>query len=318
MISRRYLRIKVMQAIYAKQANNTLDIAASEKELDKAIHNCELLTYHFFSIFPELRHYLENKFEELKTKNFPTYEDLHPNTKFVDNLIIKQIEESNAFREKWSSLLVDWSSERDLIAHLFQNISELPEYQSYMTNPERSYKADRDLMLAIIEKVFAENDKLHWCFEEKFVHWSDDYNDALLQVYQTILHWEPANEQVECAPLFKNETEDTDFYKNLFRRTLIKSTDYGKIIDEKLHNWEADRIIETDMILMKMAICELTEFPDIPTKVTINEYIEIAKSYGSDKSGTFINGMIDKIAQDLREDGKLKKSGRGLIDRSIL
>ncbi len=316
MISRRYLRIKVMQAIYAKQANAKEDLVTGEKNLNASIQNCEVLSYHFFSVFPEIKRYLEDKFEECKAKNYPTYEDLHPNTKFADNLVIKQMEESSYFRTKWESLKVDWSMYPELISQLFQKISELPEYQEYMNTPERDYRSDKDLVLLIIEKVFAESELLHWCFEEKFVHWFDDYNDALLQVYQTITFWRESAANVEGIKLFKDPVEDKEFYQNLYRKTILNDGKYHQLIEEKLHNWESERIIETDMILMKMAVCELLEFPNIPTKVTINEYIEIAKVYGSDKSATFINGMIDRIAADLREDGALNKSGRGLLDRS--
>ena len=124
-------------------------------------------------------------------------------------------------------------------------------------------------------------------------------------------------EQVNAGPLFKDEVEDVNFYKKLYRLTLQNDDKYLKIIDENLHNWESERTIETDLILMKMATCELMEFPSIPVKVTINEYIEIAKTYGSEKSGGFINGLIDKIANDLREEGLLNKQGRGLLNQGI-
>ena len=149
------------------------------------------------------------------------------------------------------------------------------------------------------------------------MHWFDDYNDALLQVYQGISFWKASQEQVKMSPLYKDETEDVLFFKNLYKLTIKNDAEYESMIEANLKNWESDRIIETDMILMKMAICELMEFPSIPTKVTINEYIEIARSYGSEKSGLFINGLVDKIARELREEGRLNKQGRGLLDRSL-
>ena len=306
-----------MQALYAHQANTAEDIVSGEKKLDQAIRTCENLSYYFYSLFPEIKRYLENKFAERKDKNFPTEEDLNPNTKFVDNLVIKQIEESTALNKKFEQLKINWSQQPQLIISLFSTIAELPDYVEYMSKPGNNYYTDKELVLEIIEKVFAESELLHWYFEEKFVHWFDDYNDALLQTYQAITFWKSSMEQVNAGPLFKDEVEDVNFYKKLYRLTIQNDDKYLKIIDENLHNWESDRTIETDLILMKMATCELMEFPSIPVKVTINEYIEIAKTYGSERSGGFINGLIDKIANDLREEGLLNKQGRGLLNQGI-
>lgn len=302
-----------MQGLYARGTNPKEPIATGLKKIEKTIQNCNDLSYYFFSIFPEIKDYVQAKFEELKNKNFPTEEDLNPNTRFVDNLVIRQIEENQQLRKKWDSLHVNWSTQVELISQLYTAITELPEYAVCMNAPTPSYKADKELVLAIIEKVLAESELLHWFFEEKNLHWFDDYNDALLIVYQNIVFWKPRQEQTPVAPLYKDEVEDVKFYKDLFTKTINNEEKYYQIIEKNLHNWEAERIIETDMILMKMALCELLEFPNIPVKVSINEYIEIAKTYGSDKSGTFINGLIDKIANDLRKEGNLNKSGRGLI-----
>ena len=311
------MRIKVMQALYAKQANTEEDLLTGEKELEKSIERCEELSFHFYSIFPEIKRYLENKFEERKSKNFPSEGDLNPNMKFVNNLVIAQMENSRQLNRKWDEFKINWAQQKELIIKLYNSITELPEYQLYMQNEENSYKQDKELVLTIIEKVFAESTLLHWYFEEKFVHWFDDYNDALLLVYQSITFWKASMKEVQAAPLYKDAAEDIAFFKNLYRKTISNRREYMGMIEENLKNWESDRIIETDKILMQMAICELLEFPNIPTKVTINEYIEIAKTYGSEKSGIFINGLIDKIANELREEGRLKKTGRGLLDRSI-
>lgn len=306
-----------MQAIYARQANQQEDIIAGEKKLDKSIRQCEVLSYHFYSIFPEIKRYVENKLNDRKNKNFPTERDLHPNTRFIENQLFTQMEESRQLNSAWRQLRIDWSQQKDLIAKLFAQIENMPEYQSYMKLPENNYRSDKDLILAIIEKIFAESELLHWYFEEKFVHWFDDYNDALLQVYQGITFWKSTQEQVVASPLLKDEAEDVAFYRNLYRLTISNGKEYMAKIEANLRNWDTDRIIETDMILMKMAVCELMEFPNIPTKVTINEYIDIAKVYGSDRSGVFINGLVDKIASELRDEGRLNKQGRGLIDRSL-
>lgn len=317
MISRRYLRIKVMQALYARQANPSEEIVLGEKNLDKSIAQCQTLSYCFFSILPEIKRYLENKFEDRKGKIFPTQEDLNPNTRFIDNQVIIQMENSSEFNREWSRLPIDWSQHKELIISLFAQIEAMPEYQAYMAAETTNYKTDKQLVLDIFEKVFAPSEILQWFFEEQSAHWLDDYNDALLQVYQGVVFWKAGTEDVKAAPLFKDKEEDTFFYKKLYRKTIEHDQKCQELIEDKLKNWESDRIIATDMILMKMAVCEMMEFPSIPVKVTINEYIEIAKVYGSEKSGTFINGIVDRIAQELRETGRLNKQGRGLLNESL-
>lgn len=306
-----------MQALYAKQANADEDIASGEKKLDQSIERCQELAYYFYSIFPVIKNYVENKLNDRKNKNYPTPEDLNPNTKFVDNLVIKQIEDNKYLQSRWNELCINWYQQTDMIAKLFTEITELEEYQAYMADDTRTYKADKEIILTIITKIFAESSLLHWFFEEKYVHWFDDYNDALLLVYQNITFWKASQEQTIIPPMLKDVKEDTLFYKNLYRKTITNWADNFKMIESKLQNWESDRIIETDMILMQMALCELTEFPEIPIKVTMNEYIEIAKLYSSNKSANFINGMIDRFAVELKEEGRLNKTGRGLLNQSL-
>lgn len=306
-----------MQALYAKKLNANEEIATGEKKLEKSIQRCQELAYYFYSIFPTIKSYVENKFDDRKNKNFPTAEELNPNTKFIDNLVIRQIEENEFLQREWNELSINWYQQNELIIKLFNEITALEEYQAYMADPNRTYKADKELILTIITKVFAESTLLHWYFEEKYVHWFDDYNDALLLVYQNITFWKASQEQTLIPPMLKDVKEDTIFYKDLYRKTLLNWEENFQMIENNLHNWEVDRIIETDMILMQMALCELTEFSEIPVKVTINEYIEIAKLYSSVKSANFINGMIDRFAAELRESGKLNKTGRGLLNQSL-
>ncbi len=315
MVNRRYLRTKVMQAVFAYNMNEEETIISGEKKLTDSIENCFILSLYFFSIFPELKRYRSNKLEDLKNKNNPSFEDLNPNTKFIDNIIINQIEENVFLNRLWKEHHINWTNQTDFIIQIYQEIIKLDEYNQYMNNVNRSYEEDKKLVLDIIEKVFVESQLIHWYFEEKNVHWFDDYNESLLMVYKNIASFkEIKNNQCKITPLFKDGEEDVAFYKDLFRKTIMKDAEYQEIIEKKLQNWEAERVIGLDMLLMKMAMCELMEFPTIPVKVIINEYIELAKTYSSAKSGFFINGLLDKILIDLKANGSLNKIGRGLID----
>lgn len=315
MVSRRYLRTKVMQGIFAFEANAKEDLNHGEKKLTTSIEGCYTLFCYFFSLFPELKRYRLNKLEDLKGKMFPTFEDINPNTKFVDNIVISQIEDNVTLNLLWNKLHIRWDDQGDFIAQMFHEISKSEEFQYYMNNPNRSYDDDKKIVLTIIESVFAQSELLHWFLEEKNVHWFDDYNEALLMVYKNISNFSQSKENNnKISPLFKDPKEDVEFYKTLFRKVLVNGETYSKLIENKLQNWEMERVMGIDMILMKMAICEFTEFPEIPIKVTINEYIELAKMYSSAKSGLFINGLLDKIVMGLKEEGKLNKVGRGLIN----
>ena len=314
MITRRYLRIKVLQAIYAVEKNQKEEFLVSEKNLEQAILNCQVLTVYFLSLLPEIVRYRTLRFEELKEKVNPNEEDLNPNTKFIDNKVIKQIEVNSHIKNFCTNNHIDWSDRYDFVTQMHHEIANADFFVSYMTSPKRSYKEDKDLVLKILSNTFAESELLHWFLEEKNVHWFDDYNDALLAAYKNVSHFkENQPNNIALIPLFNSEEEIT-FYKELFRKTLLYNNEYQKRIDEKLLRWESERVMEIDTILMKMAMCELTQFPTIPVKVTINEYIELAKLYSSRKSGVFINGILDSIVNDFKNEGVLNKMGRGLIN----
>jgi N utilization substance protein B len=197
---------------------------------------------------------------------------------------------------------------------MYHEIANSDLFAGYIASSAKSYKEDKDFVLELLEKIFAESELLHWFLEEKNVHWFDDYNDALLATYKNIERYkENQSDNLPLIPLFKDDEEVT-FYRELFRKTALYGAEYQKRIEEKLQHWESERVMEIDAILMKMAMCELTQFQTIPIKVSINEYIELAKLYSSRKSGVFINGILDSIVTDLKNEGLLNKMGRGLIN----
>lgn len=313
MISRRYLRTKTMQALYAHSFKPYEAVTAAEADLIRTVKNCYPLFIWLFSIFPELTYYRSNKLEDLKGKHIPTQEDLNPNTKFVDNKVIAQIEQNVTLRKLIPQYRINWSEDTDFIVKLFHAIEELDEYKKYMSTREGTYEEDKKLVLDIIQNIFIEDEHMRWFFGEKDVNWLDDYDEALMMLYMNISDFKQTKgDDCKILTLFKNTREDEHFCRKLFVKTLENDAEYEKLIESKLQNWELERVIGMDMLLMKMAICELTEFPDIPVKVTLNEYIDLAKYYSSDKSKIFVNGILDKIIVDLRDQGKLKKEGRGL------
>ena len=314
MVSRRYLRIKTMQALYAHGIKPYEEIQVAENELIANIKNCYQLFLWFFSILPEIAFYRVKKMEDLKSKHNPTYEDLHPNTKFIDNQIIHQIEDNLTLKKLFPRYHINWSEDTDVIIMLFHAMEEMDCYKKYMSKKDSSYEEDKQLIFNIIEQLFAENEHLRWFFGEKNPHWIDDYEEALAMFYKNIEDFKLSKgDDCKINGLFKNRIDDEEFCRSLFRKTIENDAIYQKMIEEKLQNWEADRVIGMDMLLMKMAICELLNFPTIPVKVTMNEYIDLAKYYSSDKSKVFVNGILDKLIVDFRDQEMLCKTGRGLF-----
>jgi N utilization substance protein B len=302
-----------MQALFAHSFKPYEAVTAAEADLIRTVKNCYPLFIWLFSIFPELTYYRSNKLEDLKGKHIPTQEDLNPNTKFVDNKVIAQIEQNVTLRKLIPQYHINWSEDTDFIVKLFHIIEDMEEYKKYMSTREGTYEEDKKLVLDIIQNIFIEDEHMRWFFGEKDVNWLDDYDEALMMLYMNISDFKQAKgDDCKILTLFKNTREDERFCRRLFVKTLENDAEYEKMIESKLQNWELERVIGMDMLLMKMAICELMEFPDIPVKVTLNEYIDLAKYYSSDKSKIFVNGILDKIIVDLRDQGKLNKEGRGL------
>jgi len=302
-----------MQALYAHSFKPDEAVTAAEADLIRTVKNCYPLFVWLFSIFPELTYYRSNKLEDLKGKHMPTPEDLNPNTKFVDNKVIAQIDQNITLRKLNANYHINWSEDTDFIVKLFHAIEEMEEYKKYMETREGTYEEDKKLVLDIIQNIFFEDEHMRWFFGEKDINWLDDYEEALVMLYMNISDFKQSKgDDCKILTLFKNTREEERFCRTLFVKTLENDAEYENMIESKLHNWELERVIGMDMLLMKMAICELLEFPDIPVKVTLNEYIDLAKYYSSDKSKVFINGILDKIIVDLRDQGRLKKEGRGL------
>lgn len=314
MISRRYLRTKTMQALYAHSMKPFETVAEGESALISSIKDCYSLFLWIFSILPEVTFYRANKLEELKGKHNPTPEDLHPNLKFVENQVIAQIENNVTLKKMFPRHHISWSEDTDFIVKIFHLIEEMDEYKAYMKNQNGNYEEDKKLVLTILQKIFATNEHMRWFLGEKNPHWLDDYEEALAMVYTNICDFKQSKgENCKIAALFKNSYEDEMFCRELFSKTIANDAVYETMIEAKLQNWELDRVMGMDILLMKMALCELTEFPEIPVKVTLNEYIDLSKYYSSEKSKVFINGVLDRIIVELRDQGDLNKTGRGLF-----
>ncbi|MDX9907624.1 MAG: transcription antitermination factor NusB [Bacteroidales bacterium] len=323
MLSRRHLRVKALQALYAFFQSDGQDLVAGEKQLLRSTDKLYELYIWQLSFLVRFADYSLNRIEDAKKKFYPTEEDLNPNTRLVDNKIIAQVDKNRDFRRWHDKLKINWSDEENLFHKLFQELKTHEEYNKLIKLPYKGYQDDKELLNFIIQNYLPDFELLRMFYEDQSIYWSDeDYDISLMMLLKTVRifreHWGPEH---SLPTLFKSEEEDEEdelddrqYMIKLFRYVILRSGETGKMIEEQAENWESERIAVMDMIIMKMALTELMVFPEIPVKVTINEYIEISKSYSSIKSKLFINGILDKLVAKLKEEGKIKKSGRGLLE----
>ncbi|MEI6695026.1 MAG: transcription antitermination factor NusB [Bacteroidota bacterium] len=322
MLNRRYLRTKVMQALYAffQSDDDRMDIA--ERNLIKSIDKLYELYIYQLSLLVELIDFAERRMQENKLKHIPTTDDLHPNLRFIENKFIHQLKNNINFQLHFNQLKINWSEDQDMFRSIYNKIIESKSFLDYMNLEQSSYAADKKIIISILRKFIISDEALQNYFEDKNIYWADDFLTVSMMVLKTIDSFKEEDGEFFTLPqLYKNEDrsnadDDKNFVIDLFRKTILNADKFEKLIADKTTNWEVERIAVVDNILIKMALVELLEFPSIPVKVTLNEYIEISKGYSSDKSKIFINGVLDKLIDDLKANKSISKLGRGLIENN--
>ena len=315
MLNRRHLRIKVLQALYAYYQSNEESFHKTEKDLLDAVEKIYDLYIYLMLSFGELKTIAERRIEDNKKKIRPTEEELNPNMKFVNNTIIQLLEENKDLRIISEARKVNWVGDdvQEMLRKMLLHIRESETFFEFMNNGETGFEEDKQFALALFKTEIANYPLLYDFFEEKSIQWLDDIDLACTMVVKTIKNFSEEGEN-EILSLYKDKDDELSFIKDLLRKTISMDKENEAIIDDLTKNWEFDRIAKMDVILMKMAITEFQIFNNIPTKVTLNEYIEISKFYSTPKSNTFINGILDKAIKQLTEENKIQKVGRGLMN----
>jgi transcription antitermination protein NusB len=308
-----------MQALYAFFQTGENNLPAAEKQLIRNIDRIEELYIWQLSFLLELFTFFRHRADEAKQKLLPTQEDLHPSTRFIDNRLVALLGNNQDFQAQCHRFKINWADEREMFRKLYNDIRAGEAYQSYMQGSKVSFDDDRNILINLIRNHFFPSEMLQSFFEEKNIHWADDFDVAMLMVMKTLKVFNPKQEPSTPLPsLYESEEmedEDKEFARELLRKTIVHSSAYGEIISVKAKNWELERIAMLDIILLKMAIAELLQFPSIPVKVTLNEYIDISKQYSTPKSKMFINGILDKLTLEFKQENKIKKTGRGLLEK---
>jgi len=318
MLSRRHLRIKALQSLYSYFLSNNVDLAIGEKNMIKSTARIyELIMWQIGFIIQIIR-FAEKRIDENKKKFYPTAEDLNPSTKFIDNIFIKKLSENKDFIRKMNAHRINWTDEEEMVRKIYKEIIESIAFKKYMASSVKSFNEDREIIITIFKDHIAYNDALDYFYKEKNIFWVNDLEIANPLVIK-ILNWVKSknNEFTLMPPLYNTDgkedpDEDRKFLVELYHKTILKGDEFEEIIENKAKNWEINRIAIMDIILLKMALTELTQFQSIPVKVTMNEYIELSKYYSTPKSRVFINGILDKLINEMK-DGQIVKRGRGLV-----
>lgn len=314
MLNRRHIRIKVMQTLYAFNGTESDDLKKDEKFLLQSLENMYDLYLTLLSLLVEVRKKAEDHLAKTQKKFLPTLEDKNPNYKFINNRVLALIkDDSNLKNELENRKLNYWYLDFEYVDIIFKAILESSVYKDYMKTKTSDFNEDKTFLTDIFSEIVAPNEKLYDYFEDKKLTWVDDLPIVNTSILKLLKKVKPNVLPSYFTPKLYKDLDDRDFALELFKKTVLNRSKFSEEISKKTTNWDSDRIANIDGVLLQMALCEFQKFPSIPVKVTINEYLEIAKEYSTPKSSIFINGILDNIVKEYSEQGMHPKMGRGLL-----
>ncbi len=318
MLTRRFLRVKAFKVLFSYAYSDNDSLIHAEKELGTSLEKTYDLYHFLFSSIVAVADYAEERIEIGLRKFKPTEAEANPNRKFVNNELIAIIRNNEHLQKYCQQHLLNWRDYPETIRIIYQNLTEHPYYKEYMTSLDESFAEDSRLVEEFFRNEFEDVQKVESMIEETNSYWSDDMGFVLSTIIRTLSNFQPGrNSTAGLVPMF-NAKDDEAYVYELLRQSLLHFKEYANLAYKFVQNWESDRIAYVDMALIVMGVTEAVAFPSIPVKVTINEYVEIAKFYSTRNSHVFVNGVLDKIIQHLLAEGLIKKTGRGLIEETII
>lgn len=306
------MRIKALQTLYAFYQAETKDITGFEKSLLQNVARVNEAYLTVLSLTIEVAKYAEIDAQERASKYIPSEEDLNASTRIASNKLIHLLETFPTFIDDTKKLKIDFVNDQEIVRSIFKDLIATPEYKAYCVEEEHAMAAERDILIFFAKKVLPQSVLFEQMMEDKFINWPIDKDSVMSMLLKTLKEFGESKQKL--APISANWLDDRDFMLDLFKLTIRNNGEYQDYISSKTKNWDPERIAFMDTILMKMAICELLNFKEIPVKVTINEYIDLSKEFSTPKSKVFINGILDKILVDLKAQNKIVKTGRGLVE----
>lgn len=313
MISRRIIRIKVLQILYAFFTSPETSINNTEKELFFSLQKTYDLYHYLMALVIEIEKFAEERIDLGLKKHRPTSADLAPNTRFVKNQLIQQLKTNTSLAKYLEASKLSWINEEELIRKLYTSLIDQDFYKEYMALEKVTYADDRKLVEDIFKYLILDNEEIESILEEQSIYWNDDLDFVVSMILKTFKKFkEFSDDNQALLPMYKDD-EDRQFAKDLYRKVVLNHSDNVILIKQHTVNWDIERIAFIDNLILELALTEFLYFPSIPTKVTMNEYIELSKYYSTEKSRNFINGILDKALKDLKKASKINKAGRGLI-----
>ncbi len=308
MINRILIRTRIVQIVYAWYQNTNKDLRIAEKELLFGLQKSYDLYYYLLLLMVELTKVYNTRIEARRNKYLPTDEDLNPNIRLVENKFIQQLSQNNQFNKYLNKSPMSWSEHEAFVKNLLDEILASDAYAEYSNTSKTNYNADKEFWRKIFKQFIYNNEKLDEILEDESIFWNDDIEIVQTFVMKSIKQFSEENgENQRLLPMFKDD-EDRQFALKLLHDTILNEQKYRQLIEYHTEKWDFDRIAFMDMIIMQIALAEIHTFETIPTSVSLNEYIEIAKSYSTSKSGTFVNGILDAIVADLRKNNIIFKN----------
>lgn len=318
MLNRRILRIKAFKVLYANILAGNSSLAQAETQLDQSCEATRDLYLYMLSVVPALTQIAKDRLEAAKTKLRPTEEDLNPNTKFADNALAKLIAEDVDLNKLLAKKKYSWGQYDLILKKVMTSVASKEYFQKYMESDKVSLAEDCKLFTKIFEEEFVDLEELEMMLEEKSLYWNDDLAYALTWCCRSFKDF-AAGKSWSMLPLYQSDMlegpdveSDNRFVHKLLQSSYAAYEKYAAMVAESVTGWEKERLFSTDVVLIAMGLAEAVAFPEIPVKVTLNEYVEIAKFYGTPKSRSFVNGLLDRLIVKLTEEGKIAKTGKGL------
>ena len=307
MINRILIRIKVLQIVYSYYQNGNNDLKVAENELLFSLKKSYDLYHYFLLLIVDVTNLQRRILDARKNKYMPTEAELNPNIRLVDNRFTAQIAENEALRKYVAEQGLSWDNDGDFIKMVLDMILSSEQYGEYLNNENDSYETDKEFWRIVFKKLICGNEAIDDYLQDKSIYWNDDISIVETFTLKTIKQFEKAaGSKQKLLPMFK-DLEDQSFAIKLFRQSLMKGSEFRERINKHMKNWETERIANMDLIIMQVALAEIMTFPTIPINVTLNEYIDTAKYYSTPKSGTFINGILDSVVNELKKEKLLLK-----------
>ena len=319
MLNRRILRIKAFKVLYSSVLAENMSLAQAEAQLELSCEATRDLYIYMLGIISPLTKIAQDRIEAAKSKFNPTEEERNPNMKFAENALAKLLDEDTDFQKVFRKKKFEWAQYDLFLKKVMTSVSSKDYYAEYMASDKRSLTEDCKLFTRIYEEEFVDSEELEKILEDQSLYWNVDLPYSLTWCCKTLKNL-AKGENWSLIPLYQSEMlsgegveSDKLFVRRLLQAAFSGYEKYSAMVAESVSGWEKERLFSTDVVLIVMGLAEAATFPSIPVKVTMNEYVEISKFYGTPKSRSFVNGLLDKLVQQLVNEGQINKEGKGLL-----